>query len=153
MSSLLGPVDPSLRALSGRRKFTFRRHTFNKDSLSKQGALWREVVVFANYQTSLSPLEAGRDRSRGGSPSGAQHPTQGTLQWRASRRRACWGASSPRYHSLLGPVDPSFRALSVRPKFTARRLKSRRYMGTSLARKRTPLGPCRMLVPRSLRGF
>ena len=29
-SSLLGPVDPSFRALSGRLKFTARRHKFNK---------------------------------------------------------------------------------------------------------------------------
>jgi len=33
-SSLLGPVVPSLRALSGRFDFTVRRHKFNKDSLS-----------------------------------------------------------------------------------------------------------------------
>ena len=33
-SSLLGPVDPSFRAPSGRPKFTVRRHNFNKDSLS-----------------------------------------------------------------------------------------------------------------------
>ena len=32
-SRLLGPVDPSLRALSGRLKFTVRRHKFNNDSL------------------------------------------------------------------------------------------------------------------------
>ena len=31
--SLLGPVDPSFRALSGRLKFTARRHKFNKDFL------------------------------------------------------------------------------------------------------------------------
>jgi len=35
-SSLLGPVDPSFRALSGRLKFTVRRHKFNKDSFSWQ---------------------------------------------------------------------------------------------------------------------
>ena len=34
LSSLLGPVDPSFRALSGRPKFTFRRHKFNEESLS-----------------------------------------------------------------------------------------------------------------------
>ena len=34
LSSLLGPVDPSFRALSGRLKFTVRRHKFNKDFLS-----------------------------------------------------------------------------------------------------------------------
>ena len=31
-SSLLGPVDPSFRARSGRLKFTVRRHKFNDDS-------------------------------------------------------------------------------------------------------------------------
>ena len=30
----LGPVDPSFRALSGRLKFTVRRHKFNTDSFS-----------------------------------------------------------------------------------------------------------------------
>ena len=34
LDSLLGPVDPSFRALSGCLKFTVRRHKFNKDSLS-----------------------------------------------------------------------------------------------------------------------
>ena len=33
-SSLLGPAVPSFRALSGRLKFTVRRHKFNKDYLS-----------------------------------------------------------------------------------------------------------------------
>ena len=33
-SSLLGPVDSSFRALSGRLKFTVRRHKFNQDSFS-----------------------------------------------------------------------------------------------------------------------
>ena len=32
--SLLGPVDPSFPALSGRLKFTVRRHKLNKDALS-----------------------------------------------------------------------------------------------------------------------
>jgi len=35
-SSLLGPVDPSDRALSGRPKFTVQRHKFEKDSLSAE---------------------------------------------------------------------------------------------------------------------
>ena len=34
LKRLLGPVDPSFRALSGRLKFTVRRHKFNKDFLS-----------------------------------------------------------------------------------------------------------------------
>jgi len=37
-SSLLGPVVPSFRALSGRLKFTVRRHKFNKDSLPQHEA-------------------------------------------------------------------------------------------------------------------
>ena len=35
-SSLLGPIDPSFRALSGRLKFTVRRHKVNKVSFSWQ---------------------------------------------------------------------------------------------------------------------
>ena len=35
LSSRLGPVDPSSRALSGRLKFTVRRQKFNKESLIK----------------------------------------------------------------------------------------------------------------------
>jgi len=35
-SSLLGPVDPSFQALSGRLKFTVRRHKFNEDYLYVQ---------------------------------------------------------------------------------------------------------------------
>ena len=34
-ASLLGPADPSFRALSGRLEFTVRRQKFNKDSLFK----------------------------------------------------------------------------------------------------------------------
>ena len=37
LSCLLGPAGPSFRALSGRLKFTVRRHKFNKDSLFSGG--------------------------------------------------------------------------------------------------------------------
>jgi hypothetical protein len=33
VSILHGPVDPSFRALSGRLKFSLRRHKFNEDPL------------------------------------------------------------------------------------------------------------------------
>ena len=36
-SDLLGPINPSFRAISGRLKFTVRRHKFNQDSLSLEG--------------------------------------------------------------------------------------------------------------------
>jgi len=39
-SSHLGPVDPSFPALSGRLKFTVRRHKFNKDSPSSGCRVW-----------------------------------------------------------------------------------------------------------------
>ena len=39
--SLLGPVDPSFRALSGRLKFTVRRHKFNTDSLFWLDRTWQ----------------------------------------------------------------------------------------------------------------
>ena len=35
--SPLGAVDPSFRALSGRLKFTVRRHKLNEDSVSSAG--------------------------------------------------------------------------------------------------------------------
>ena len=38
-SSLLGPVHPSFRALSGRLKLTVRRHKFNEDSPSTAGGV------------------------------------------------------------------------------------------------------------------
>ena len=40
-------VDPSFRALSGRLKFTVRRHTFNKESLS--GGQQTESSVLTTY--------------------------------------------------------------------------------------------------------
>ena len=42
--SLLGPVDPSFRALSGRLKFTVRRHKFNKDSFSPSSGRVEELL-------------------------------------------------------------------------------------------------------------
>ena len=44
-SSLLGPLDPSFRALSGRLKFTVRRHEFNKDPLFKRFRMLRFRVL------------------------------------------------------------------------------------------------------------
>ena len=42
-SSLLGPVDPSFRALPGRLKFTVRRDEFDTDSLSVS-SVWGETT-------------------------------------------------------------------------------------------------------------
>ena len=41
--SLLGPVDPSFRALSERLKFTIRRHQSNKDLLYAAGGARGQV--------------------------------------------------------------------------------------------------------------
>jgi len=49
---LLGPVVPSFRALSGRLKFTVRRHKFNQDSLSPEAIQQPKI-------NPLPPLEAG----------------------------------------------------------------------------------------------
>ena len=57
-SSLLGPVDPSFRALSGRLKFTVWRHKFNKDALSSY-----EISVSACLRPAASFLRA-RERAR-----------------------------------------------------------------------------------------
>ena len=40
-SSLLSPVDPSFRALSGRLDFTVRRHKFNQDFVS----WWHQATI------------------------------------------------------------------------------------------------------------
>ena len=43
--SPVGPVDPSFRALSGRLKFTARRHKFNKDPFSLGAAAGVDSVM------------------------------------------------------------------------------------------------------------
>ena len=67
-SSLLGPVNPSFRAFSGRLKFTVRRHNSNQDSLvcwqqntwfpachsSKDGAVWDDPDTREKYAYVLS---------------------------------------------------------------------------------------------------
>ena len=60
-SSLPGPVVPSFRALSGRLKFTARRHKFNQDSLSPLRAGGTLSSQFKNnYFTEMcSGSEAG----------------------------------------------------------------------------------------------
>ena len=56
-SSLLGLVDPSFRALSGRLQFTVRRREFNKDSLfESQHADTGVRVVTRNLRISLLPV-------------------------------------------------------------------------------------------------
>jgi len=50
----LGPVDPSFRALSGRLKFTVRRHKFNKDSFSTRSLDAAQLGLEAMAELSLS---------------------------------------------------------------------------------------------------
>ena len=56
--SLLGPVDPSIRVLSGRLKLTVRRHKFNKDSHSSGVG----VLGFKEFSGDVTPVQ----RFRGG---------------------------------------------------------------------------------------
>ena len=53
-SSLLGPVDFSFRALSGRLKFTVRRHKLNKDSLFRVEGLQGYLALKKRHP--LGPL-------------------------------------------------------------------------------------------------
>ena len=53
--SPLGPVDPSFRALSGRPKFTVRRHNFSKDS-----SLLTLVIYEPHHLTNLLLSERER---------------------------------------------------------------------------------------------
>ena len=55
-ASLFNPVDPSFRALSGRLKFTIRRHKFNKESVPCKTLAWwlasqATSTVFRNHNT------------------------------------------------------------------------------------------------------
>ena len=68
-SSLLGPADPSFRALSGRLKFTVRRHRCNKDSPSsppveanqtKRGQWFRDSR-FEDRGQGWAPFEGARN--------------------------------------------------------------------------------------------
>ena len=71
-SSLLGPVDPSLRALYGRLKFTVRRHKFNKDSLSFRDEGVNHFSVAkpdASHRTGPSSRPASRKVGSGGAGS------------------------------------------------------------------------------------
>ena len=59
-----GPVDPSFRALSGRLKFTVRRHKFNKDSPPLEAGGWHvpgealNVSIGGEVLLSVSPTRA-----------------------------------------------------------------------------------------------
>ena len=65
--SHLGPVDPSFRALSGRLKFTVRRHKINNDSLSVGGRLacgkLRLVCVLCRDHAPHAYLQRERESS------------------------------------------------------------------------------------------
>ena len=71
----LGPVDPSFRALSGRLKFTVRRHKFNKDSLS--------LSLSLSFSLSLA-LHTGRSQSLY-TQAGLSHFTDGVTRGRCGR--------------------------------------------------------------------
>ena len=68
--SPLGPVDPSFQALSGRLKFTARRHKFNKDSLSlfvKRGIVSTNPFARHGREGGMDGWrEGGREREREG---------------------------------------------------------------------------------------
>ena len=51
----LGPVDPSFRALSGRLKFTVRRHKFNEDSLFQSSS--QQDLLLGSHVHSLTTSE------------------------------------------------------------------------------------------------
>ena len=59
-SSLSGHEDPSFRALSGRLKFTVRRHKFNKDSLSSwyeiDGHYAQDAILYSHASTCFKKL-------------------------------------------------------------------------------------------------
>ena len=60
-SSLLGPVDPSFRALSGPLKITVRRHKFNEDSFFCKHPPWIRIM----YEKLITKLLERRCAFRG----------------------------------------------------------------------------------------
>ena len=74
-SRLLGPVDPSFRALSGRRELMVQRHKFNEDCLSPSPcpAPLPPTAGFAHHRLPLAPPPAPPPRCRPAPPLGV-HP-------------------------------------------------------------------------------
>ena len=58
----LGPVHSSFRALSGRLKFTVRRHKCNKDSLLTQGQILSQSTVAIDGILSQFPYNCHQNR-------------------------------------------------------------------------------------------
>ena len=66
--SPLGPIEPSFRALSGRLKFTVRRHQFNKEFLSKPHRSYNlppevnhigvELTIISHQRVNTEPLRS-----------------------------------------------------------------------------------------------
>ena len=61
---LLGPIELSFRALSGRLKFTVRRHKFNEDSLSSRSTTQRATTGFLLDGGGGGGGGRGRERER-----------------------------------------------------------------------------------------
>ena len=57
--SPLGPIDPSFQALFGCLKLTFRRHNFNKDTLSSTRPFTPRVTRSVNFMRQLDSSPAG----------------------------------------------------------------------------------------------
>ena len=87
-SSLLGPVVPSFRALSGRLNFTVRRHKFNKDSLPF-GRGPQPAVHRPGRQDLYSNLEGGipADGRCGKSAGLETHPARARIPLLAGTRQ------------------------------------------------------------------
>ena len=98
-SSLLGPLVPSFRALSGRLKFTVRRDKFNKDFLSQPHLMYHmppevnhigvELTAFSHQRVKTEPSRTKESRLTLLGPSihscktrrGSIYPTVGSNTW------------------------------------------------------------------------
>jgi len=96
-ASLLGPVDPSFRVLSGRLKFTVRRHKFNNDSLFSATCSLPEPSGHAR----LGAMHAGRLHAHARKEAARPH-THGGFR---PQHLLCWGQVAPSNlpSNLLGP--------------------------------------------------
>ena len=99
-TSVLGPVDPSFRALSGRLKLTVLRHNFNQDSLPLRGAgeadkhSVQRIRYILYHKTNRRVLKFQRIRLNGGGLVFKAHRVlyHSTLGLRVIKKKRSWMA-------------------------------------------------------------
>ena len=111
-SSFLDPADPSLRALSGRLKFTVRRHNFNKDSLFLAAAPAKQTRT-----TSLFTASASENTSSDDAQARSVEPGM-AVQWKVGLEGLSLAATSPVQRPSVKETDRAAAAGQARSDFS-----------------------------------